>query len=140
MEIKIATNQEEINQAIQIRKTVFIDEQHVPVEVELDEHDKNATHFVGYLEGVPIVASRLRFTDQYGKLERICVLGSYRGQSYGKKIIDNMEQEIKKHDIFKAKLNAQTHALSFYESLGYSIVSEEFLDAGIPHMTMLKNL
>lgn len=136
----MATSEKEFNHAIYVRKIVFVDEQHVPVEIELDEFDQNATHFIGYLEGSPIAASRLRFVDQYGKLERICVLASSRGQSYGKTIINRMEQEIKKHGLTKAKLNAQTHALGFYESLGYKIVSEEFIDAGIPHMTMVKDL
>jgi predicted GNAT family N-acyltransferase len=140
MNIIIAENNKELDQAYTIRMKVFVDEQNVPPEVELDEHDRTAIHFIGYQEAEAIAASRLRFTEDYGKLERICVLKSFRGKSYGKQLIQAMEETIKKHHYQKAKLNAQTHAVTFYESLGYRAVSDEFMDAGIPHVTMVKQL
>src|SRR5699024_5654245 len=116
----------------QLRTTVFIHEQNVPPEEEIDSFDKEAIHFIGYNDDVPVAASRLRFVEKYGKLERICVLKEQRGKGYGKQLIQAMEKEILKNGYKKAKLNAQTHATEFYEQLGYKIISEEFMDAGIP--------
>ncbi|WP_047982360.1 GNAT family N-acetyltransferase [Ornithinibacillus contaminans] len=138
MKIIIAETDDAIQQAFQVRTTVFVEEQHVPAEEELDEHDKSAIHFVGFEGDQPIAASRLRFVESYGKLERICVLHEFRGKSYGKEIILAMEEVIKENGYTKAKLNAQTHAETFYQKLGYETVSGEFMDAGIPHVTMIK--
>lgn len=140
MKIKIATSQEELNDAFHIRTIVFVEEQNVPVEEEMDRFDAHAIHFVGYLQTKPIAASRLRWVDDYGKLERLCILKDYRGKSYGTNMIQVMEHEILKNGYKLAKLNAQTHAIAFYEKLGYKVISEEFLDAGIPHVTMIKKL
>ncbi|MFS0752157.1 GNAT family N-acetyltransferase [Oceanobacillus sp. 1P07AA] len=141
MRVKIAESREELEQAYHIRMVVFVEEQEVPAEEELDEHDATATHFLAFENNHAIAASRLRFTDEgYGKLERICVLKDHRGKSVGKQLISAMEEEIKLQNYHKAKLNAQTHALNFYKKLGYHVISEEFMDAGIPHVTMVKDL
>ncbi|WP_088049791.1 GNAT family N-acetyltransferase [Virgibacillus dakarensis] len=138
--IKKANSDQEIQQAFQVRTTVFVDEQHVPPEEELDHFDKEAIHFIVIQNDSPIAASRLRFAGDYGKLERICVLKEQRGKSYGAQLIQAMETETVKKGYRKAKLNAQTHAENFYKRLGYETVSGEFLDAGIPHVTMIKQL
>lgn len=138
--IKIVETKEEREQAYHVRTVVFVEEQHVPPEEELDEYDEKAIHFVGYVDNLPIAASRLRFADTYGKLERICVLKNERGKSYGKMILQQMESEIKNHGFNHAKLNAQTHAVEFYKRLGYQTISDEFMDAGIPHVTMVKEI
>lgn len=138
MKIKIVENQQEKNQAFYVRTEVFVKEQKVPVEEEIDAFDETAIHFVGYEQEQPVVASRLRFVDEYGKLERICVLKKFRGKSFGKEIIQAMEEVIRQKGYSKAKLNAQTHAEEFYKKLGYKTISGEFLDAGIPHVTMIK--
>ena len=140
MKVKIANTKQEKDHAFQLRTTVFIHEQNVPPEEEIDSFDKEAIHFIGYNDDVPVAASRLRFVEKYGKLERICVLKEQRGKGYGKQLIQAMEKEILKNGYKKAKLNAQTHATEFYEQLGYKIISEEFMDAGIPHVTMVNDL
>jgi len=138
--IKIVTTPTEKKQAFYVRSIVFIEEQQVPEEIELDEYDEEAIHFIGYKEGKPIAASRLRWIEDSGKLERVCVIKDYRGKSYGTKIIREMENMITARGYKKSTLNAQTHAQSFYHQLGYETVSEEFMDAGIPHVTMIKQL
>ncbi|MUV36498.1 putative N-acetyltransferase YjcF [Lentibacillus sp. JNUCC-1] len=140
MQIIIVKTPEQREVAFRIRHKVFIVEQNVPPEEEMDEFDETATHFVGYADGNPAAASRLRLVDDYGKLERIAVLKEYRGNSYGKQIIQAMEDFIKQHKLPKAKLNAQTHAENFYKKLGYETISDTFMDAGIPHVTMIKHL
>ena len=140
MTIKVVSTDQEQNEAYRIRKVVFVDEQNVPMDLEIDEHEEASIHFIAY-DGKDVVgASRLRFVGEYGKLERICVLKSYRGKSYGKKLIDKMEEEIINKGYKKAKLHAQTHAKEFYERLGYVVISDEFMDAGIPHVAMTKEL
>lgn len=140
MDIKIVKSQKELQQAYHVRNTVFVNEQKVPPEEEIDDYEQEAIHMVGYESTQPIAASRLRFVDVYGKLERICVLKKYRGLSYGSQVINAMENEIKSNGYQKAKLNAQTHAEKFYQNLGYQTISDEFMDAGIPHVTMVKLL
>lgn len=140
MNIKIATTEKEKQQIQKVRKTVFVDEQNVPIEEEIDGHEESSIHFLCQVDEQAIGAGRLRFESDYGKLERICVLKPFRGQSYGKQIIQAIENEIKQQNVHNAKLGAQTHAISFYENLGYEIVSDVFMDAGIPHVMMKKSL
>lgn len=140
MEIKIVQHREELEHAYKVRMEVFVEEQKVPPEEELDEHDATAIHYIMYEDGRPVAASRLRFVDEYGKLERICVLKDYRGKYLGRKLIEAMERTVAEKGYKKAKLNAQTHAENFYQKVGYETVSGEFLDAGIPHVTMIKKL
>ncbi|GAB3069262.1 GNAT family N-acetyltransferase [Virgibacillus ainsalahensis] len=140
MNIKLVETNEEKEQAFNIRMQVFVEEQKVPADEELDEQDATAIHFIGYQDGEPVAASRLRFVGDYGKLERICVLKKERGKSYGSDLIQTMENEIRKHGYQKAKLNGQIHAEKFYQNLGYETVSGEFMDAGIPHVAMIKQL
>ncbi len=141
MNIQLVQTTKEKQDAFSIRFTVFVHEQGVPKEIELDAHDDEAIHFVCYSSaGEPIAASRIRFTDHAGKLERICVLKDYRGQSIGSQMIQKMEKTIKHKNVHIAKLHAQTHATEFYKRLGYHVTSEPFMDAGISHVAMEKQL
>lgn len=140
MEIRKVSTKEEQNDAFYVRMNVFVREQNVPEDEEIDSFDETAIHFVGYLNDEPVAASRLRFVDKFGKLERICVMKSHRGMHYGKKLMEVMEQAVKDEGYHWAKLNAQTHAEGFYESTGYQTISGTFMDAGIPHITMIKDL
>jgi predicted GNAT family N-acyltransferase len=138
--VKIVENQKELEDAYSVRKIVFVEEQNVPLEEEIDDYEGEAEHFVMYDEGSPIAAGRFRFVDGYGKVERICVLNKARKTGAGKTIMNAIENYALQKDIHKLKLNAQTHAIPFYAGLGYEIVSEEFMDAGIPHKTMVKEI
>lgn len=140
MNVRQITTDKEREDAFRVRMTVFVEEQKVPPEEELDAHDETAIHFISYHDEEAVAASRLRFVKEYGKLERICVLKPYRGRDIGKQIIHEMEATILEKGYKKAKLNAQTHAQAFYQKLGYETISGEFMDAGIPHVTMTKTL
>ncbi len=140
MNILKVSNEQEQKDAYFVRQKVFVEEQNVSLEEEMDQFDDIATHFVGYEDNLPVAASRLRYVEGYGKLERICILKKYRGRGYGKQMILHMEQEVSNQGYEKSKLNAQIQALDFYKNLGYEVVSEEFMDAGIPHVTMTKTL
>ncbi|SIS47951.1 GNAT family N-acetyltransferase [Salimicrobium flavidum] len=139
MEVRIVKTDQEKQDAYSVRRKVFMEEQGVTEEEEHDGLDEVAVHFVGYEEDKPVAAARLRVMDDYGKLERICVLEEYRGSSFGKQIILEMEEHVQKEGRDQSKLNAQTRAEGFYQSLGYETISGEFMDANIPHVTMEKN-
>lgn len=139
MILKIVENEKELNEAYSVRTIVFVEEQKVPVEEEIDQFEDEATHFVLYNENTPIGAGRFRVVDGYGKVERICVLKEARNTGAGKLIMNGIEKFATENGLKKLKLNAQTHAIPFYARLGYEVVSDEFLDAGIPHKTMVKS-
>ncbi|MBS4193676.1 GNAT family N-acetyltransferase [Lederbergia citri] len=140
MKVVNAKTEAQLQEAFYIRKTVFVEEQKVPYELEIDEFENVSDHFVLYSGSTPIGAGRFRLLDGKGKIERICVLLANRGSGSGKILMDAIENHAKEKGIGILKLNAQTYAIPFYEKLGYSVVSDEFLDAGIPHKTMEKNI
>lgn len=139
MEIKQVATRDELEDAFTVRKIVFVDEQNVPEEEEIDQYEDEATHVVLYDDQEkPAGAGRVRVLDGIGKIERICVLSTTRGTGAGRKIVSKLENIASEQGVTKFKLNAQTHAIPFYEKLGYEVVSDEFMDAGIPHVTMIK--
>lgn len=140
MTVKIITTDEELAEAYQIRKSVFVNEQQVPVEIEIDSFEQEAIHFICSEDEKYVGTGRVRFVDNYGKLERICVLKEARGKNYAKQLIEAMEQEIVRHGVTEARLHAQTYITPLYESVGYKVVSDEFMDANIPHVEMTKKL
>ncbi|KSU62969.1 acetyltransferase [[Bacillus] enclensis] len=140
MNVEIAQSESQFEEVFSVRKTVFVQEQNVPLEEEIDEHENQSTHFILYDGDRPAGAGRFRLLDGIGKVERICVLKSLRGKGAGREIMQAIEQYAAGRSISKLKLNAQTYAIPFYERLGYEVVSEEFMDAGIPHRTMIKTI
>ncbi|CAM3768435.1 GNAT family N-acetyltransferase [Mesobacillus thioparans] len=141
MEVKIVNSEQELADAFEVRKTVFIHEQNVPEEEEIDQFESDSVHFVLYDDNSkPAGAGRFRVLDGVGKVERICVLKGNRKTGAGVAVMNKIEDYARSHGIKTLKLNAQTHAIPFYSRLGYETVSEEFMDAGIPHKTMKKSI
>lgn len=140
MNVICTTTEDQLQDAFSIRKAVFVEEQKVPIELEIDEFEDQSTHFVLYDGLTPVGAGRFRILDQIGKVERICILSSHRGNGSGKLIMQSIEKFATIQNIKTLKLNAQTYAIPFYEKLGYKVVSDEFLDAGIPHKAMVKTI
>jgi predicted GNAT family N-acyltransferase len=138
--VKVVETDKELEDAFSVRRTVFVDEQNVPEEEEIDQFESSSTHFVAYENGQPIAAGRFREVDGYGKVERICVLKEYRKSGAGKAIMETIESFAQENGFSTLKLNAQTHAIPFYSRLNYEVISDEFIDAGIPHKTMKKSL
>ena len=139
--VAIATTDHERQAAFSIRKRVFVEEQGVPISLELDELDKTATHFVVYTAETPIGAGRLRETDTgTGKVERVCVLPEFRGRNLGNLVMHALEEHARNSGLGRIILNSQSYAVPFYEKLGYVITSPEFMDADIPHRAMEKIL
>lgn len=137
------TIQEELEFALQVRRAVFVAEQGVPPEAEIDRFDRlgsDAEHILIHHDGQPAAAGRLRIVDGAAKLERICVLAAYRKQGLGKEAVRYLEQIARERGLTKAKLNSQLQAEPFYTGLGYERASDEFIEEGIPHVLMVKAL
>ncbi|MBM7540188.1 GNAT family N-acetyltransferase [Amphibacillus cookii] len=127
--------------AFTIRKQVFINEQGVDPQIEHDQYDQDAIHIVGYLDQQPIATARIRLIDNKAKIQRVAILKAYRKRGYGKQLMLALEAIVTSHGIDIATLHAQTHALSFYQSVGYQVMSEPFYhQSGIEHVEMEKPL
>ena len=121
-----------------IREQVFIREQRVPEEMEWDGEDEASVHFLARdAEQTPLGCIRLTPT---GQLSRLSVLEEYRNQGIGKALLDAAEAEARHRGMKEISLHAQTHATSFYEAAGFTVVGGTFLEAGIPHRQMAKEL
>lgn len=140
MEVIIVTTDEQLEDAYTVRRLVFVDEQQVSEEEEIDQFEQEADHVVLYDDEKPVGAARFRVVDGIGKLERICVLSDYRGKGAGKLLMNKLEEIAQTKRVQKLKLNSQTHAEAFYKRFGYETVSGEFMDAGIPHVTMIRSV
>lgn len=129
------------NDAISIRKKVFVEEQHVPPELEIDDLEDKTIHVIGYLEDKAVSTARLyQKNDTTFKVQRVAVSLDFRKQNLGNQLMLEIERYAKEKQVNQLILDAQDHALSFYEKLGYQIVGDSFMDAGIPHHKMVKTL
>lgn len=127
--------------ALAIRRKVFIEEQNVSEAEEIDGLDASCHHLVLYENNTPIATARIYEKEKnFYKIQRVAVSKNKRGQGLGAKTILEAEHKIKELNGEKILLGAQLHALAFYQKLGYEIASEEYLDAGIPHHDVIKNL
>ncbi|MCY3857941.1 MAG: GNAT family N-acetyltransferase [Gammaproteobacteria bacterium] len=116
-----------------IRFKVFVEEQSVPVEEELDGMDEVSTHFLATVGGNPVGVARLMPSGQIG---RMAVLIAYRRHGIGAQLLRAAVKEALKNGFPEPFLHAQTHALSFYSANGFEAIGEIFLDAGIEHRAM----
>jgi predicted GNAT family N-acyltransferase len=140
MEIKVADNNIMYNQCLEIRKRVFVEEQNVPMDREVDEYEDVATHIL-LIDDEPIGTVRYRPTSEdMIKVERMAVLPEERGRKLGFKLMEFVHDHAREHGYTRAKLGAQVHAIDFYRKLGYTVSSDEFEDAGIPHVYMERTL
>ncbi|MGM0882827.1 MAG: GNAT family N-acetyltransferase [Bacillota bacterium] len=140
MQIKRVTTEEQLEDAFSVRKTVFVKEQGVADEVELDEYEDISDHVVIYDENKPVGTGRVRIVEDTAKLERICVLASHRKHHLGKAIMNELEAIAIEKGLTKAKLHGQVQAAAFYEKLGYETASDVFMEENIPHVKMVKDL
>jgi len=119
-----------------IREAVFIAEQAVPPELEWDADDATAVHFLALEGEYPMGTARL-LPD--GHIGRVAVLKDWRGLKVGDKLIRAVIAEAEERGLKQQMLSAQVHARVFYERFGFEVVSGEFLDAGIPHVDMVRH-
>lgn len=123
-----------------IRARVFIDEQNVPEDEERDGLDAEAIHLIAFDDATPVGTARLLLAGDTGKIGRVAVLREKRGTGLGRAIMRAALDELRAEGMARAKLGAQTHAIGFYEGLGFVATGPEFMDAGIPHRDMVLTL
>ena len=121
-----------------VREQVFIHEQHVPEELEWDEHDTKATHVVAMDTNNQVIGTARMLAD--GHIGRMAVLAAWRKTGIGSAMLGKLLAIAKEHGLSKVFLHAQTSAVGFYEKHGFNALGEEFMDAGIPHRYMEKEL
>lgn len=116
-----------------IRHEVFVDEQAVPIELELDEHDAYCHHWLAYIDESAVGTVRMLGN---GSIGRMAVRSGYRGQGFGKALLNAVIDYAKDQDWRILSLAAQDHAISFYAEAGFTAYGDIFIDAGIPHQSM----
>ncbi len=144
--IKILKSKKELNLGFALRIEVFVKEQKVPIELELDEkdHSENTIH-IGYFNDNKLigVARLIDLDKDVIHIGRVVIDKEYRGQGIGRELIigcENIAQQILKRKII-IELSAQIQAENFYKSLGYNRVNNIiYLDAGIEHVDMMKEI
>ena len=121
-----------------VREQVFVAEQKVPLELELDEWDELSDHAVARdIDGQAIGTARL-LPD--GRIGRMAVLGEWRRRGVGTALLEALLERARKRSMRQVTLHAQTHAAGFYRRFGFNERGGEFLEAEIPHVEMTLEL
>jgi ElaA protein len=120
---------------------VFVEEQRVPPEEEMDELDATASHVLATLDGEPVGTGRLIVSDEAtAKVGRMAVLRAFRGRGVGSVILAALLALAVQRGIHTVRLSAQLHAIPFYERFGFEAQGAVFLEAGIKHRMMQRPL
>ncbi|BAU74332.1 GNAT family N-acetyltransferase [Metapseudomonas furukawaii] len=133
--VRVADWQKDNADLRRIREAVFIAEQNVAPELEWDTEDADAVHFLAFERDYAIGTARL-LPD--GHIGRVSVLKDWRGLKVGDRLLQAAITEAERQGLRRQMLSAQVHATAFYERHGFKVVSDEFLEAGIPHVDMVR--
>jgi predicted GNAT family N-acyltransferase len=145
LEVRTVTTLAEMNDALTVRRRVFIEEQDVPESIEIDAYDGGpatalpVVHVVAYADGRCVATGRLLLDPHDGKyphVGRVAVLKEERGKGYGRAVMLTLQDEARRRGLPGITLAAQVHAIGFYETLGYVVYGDVFLDADIQHRWM----
>jgi predicted GNAT family N-acyltransferase len=123
-----------------VRGIVFMEEQKVCCEEEIDAHEFTAVHILGEVAGEPVAAARIRLLEDGAKFERIAVRPAYRGRGIGHDLVEYMIDVSLKNGVSRARMHAQAHLVSFYESHGFTVQGKPFEEAGITHLLMTREI
>jgi len=141
VEVTVLPGTGDLEPAFEVRRDVFVDEQDVDEAIEIDGRDPNATHVLAEVDGESIGTARLREVEPgTGKVERVAVRASHRETGVGRELMERIERIAADRGLDRLQLHSQTRVEGFYERLGYETVSEEFEEAGIPHVEMEKDI
>ena len=135
--VKKVSSQKDLKQAFRIRIRVFVREQGVPAEIELDSDDQQAVHFVACNEKRAVGTARLVMHHGNAKIGRMAVLKTHRRKQIGRRLLRRAISAAKKHGARKIYLHAQVAVIPFYESAGFRCVGRVFDEAGIAHRKMV---
>jgi predicted GNAT family N-acyltransferase len=136
--VELLTWEQARAQASGIRFEVFVREQGVPREIELDEHDAVSLHALAFAaDGSPVATGRL-LPD--GHIGRMAVLASWRGKGVGSALLQALMRAARDRGITELALSAQVRAANFYRAHGFQPEGEVYEEAGIAHLAMRRVL
>ncbi len=135
IDIKIIENDDDLQMCQSIRGEVFILEQNISKDVEMDDKLINATYILATIQDEPVGTARWRYTEYGIKLERFAVLKNHRGMGIGKALVRFILESLKREK--NIYLNAQESVIKFYEKLGFICYGELFIEAEIHHQKMV---
>ncbi len=139
--IKLVDSEAELEAAIAVRFRVFVDEQSIPPEEELDEADATATHAIAICQGEVVGTGRLVLRhDGEALIGRMAVDAQWRRRGVGGEILKFLEDSARKQGLTRSVLHAQEYVKSFYAAHGYQQHRDIFLEVNIPHVEMRKIL
>ncbi|MEU2332310.1 GNAT family N-acetyltransferase [Streptomyces sp. NPDC013172] len=150
-EVRVAEDPADLEACFRLRKQVFVVEQGVPEDLEYDEYDATALHVLAVrADGVALGTGRLLYgaaaaaktggDPSLGSLGRLAVAEAARGLGVGVALVRSIEEAARARGLMVVDLHAQTHALGFYERLGYEPYGPRYAEAGIPHQGMRRVL
>jgi predicted GNAT family N-acyltransferase len=125
--------------AFAVRVPVFVGEQHVPAEEEIDEHDRSdadARHALVRDGAVPVAAGRYFRIGTTAQVGRMAVLAAYRGRGIGRLVLDALVDDARARGFARVALNAQDHAVAFYAKAGFTPFGETLVECDILHQPM----
>jgi len=120
-----------------IRFAVFVDEQNVPAEIELDDRDPRCIHLLALADEKAVGTARIDI-EQGGKVGRLAVLSSYRRRGVGRALMERCHEIAARRGLDAVWCHAQATAVPFYERLDYRVVDAPFEEAGIVHRRMIR--
>lgn len=136
LQVVRALHEADLQHCFAIRRKVFVEEQAVDPGEEYDVYEPTSHHYLAWLQGRPVGTCRCRITPENKlKLERIAVLPEARKRGVGAALVRRMVQDAPQG--LPMYMHAQTHALPFYEGLGFVAVGERFEEASIEHLVMV---
>jgi predicted GNAT family N-acyltransferase len=136
--VKLVETEEDMEAAVSIRFRVFVDEQSVPPEIELDEYDAVATHAIAVEDGQAIGAGRMYLEGGAARIGRMAVDLPHRRRGVGGLLLRFLEEEAIAQGATEIILHAQDYVKAFYASHGYTEHGDTFMEAGILHVEMRK--
>lgn len=129
-----ATWREDREDLLAVRREVFVVEQRVPEEIEVDDEDEAALHVIARDgAGTPIGTARLL---EDGHIGRVAVLREWRGHGVGSALMERLLEVAREAGLTGIPIHAQVSSIPFYERLGFVVHGDEFEEAGIPHRHM----
>ena len=140
MEVRLARNAAEVEQALDLRVAVFCGEQGVDVSAERDADDDHALHLVAVEDGRVVGTCRVVMRDGVARLGRMAVERSHRGRGVGAGLLAVAERAARESGAVRVRLHAQVGARAFYARGGYEARGEPFVEEGIDHVTMERPL
>ena len=141
VEVKLVETEAEMEAALAVRMRVFVAEQSVPAEEELDEEDATATHVIARHDGLVIGTGRLLIREEgICQIGRMAVDQPWRRRGVGGQLLLFLEEEARSQGMRQAMLHAQEYVKSFYAAHGYQQRGDPFLEVNIPHVEMRKEL